>query len=94
MTFEGLLGFLLVAAICALLAFVAALLLRMRMSILAYVGAGLIGQAVGGALATALGAGGWPGHVAVGGGVHLLWTFAGALLVLLVVKLVGRVRPR
>jgi uncharacterized membrane protein YeaQ/YmgE (transglycosylase-associated protein family) len=93
MTFEGLLGFLLTAAICALLAFLAALLLRVRMSILAYVGAGLIGAAVGTFVASALDADRVPGEVTLlGARVHLLWAFVGSLLVVLVVKLVGRVR--
>ena len=92
MTSEGLLGFLLTAAICALLAFLAALLLRTRMSILAYVGAGLIGNAVGMWLATLIGAS-VPGNVSIGGAsVHLLWAFVGCLLVVLIVKLIGRAR--
>jgi hypothetical protein len=95
MTLEGLVGFLVVAAICGLLAFLAALLLRMRMSVLAYVGAGLIGRAIGIALAHAIHGTGWPGNVALmGEGVHLLFTFFGALLVLLIVKLLGRARAR
>jgi uncharacterized membrane protein YeaQ/YmgE (transglycosylase-associated protein family) len=92
MTSEGLLSFLLLAAICALLAFLAALLLRTRMSILAYVGAGLIGNAVGMWLAKLIGAS-VPGDITIAGAnVHLLWAFVGCLLVVLVVKLVGRTR--
>ena len=92
MTSEALLGWLLTAAICALLAFLAALLLRTRMSILAYVGAGLIGNAVGMWLATLVGTS-VPGNISVAGAnVHLLWAFVGCLLVMLVVKLVGRSR--
>jgi uncharacterized membrane protein YeaQ/YmgE (transglycosylase-associated protein family) len=83
---DVLVAVLLEAAICALLAFLAAWLLRMRQSVLGYIGAGLLGQGIGSWLAAALNAGGWPVTVDVGSAhVHLLWTFVGALLVLLVV---------
>ena len=94
MHLELLVSVLLNAAICALLAALAALLLRMRLSVLAYLGAGLLGQGLGTWLAAATGAGGWPGSIQLGGAtVHLLWTFVGALLVLVVAKLVRRGLP-
>lgn len=72
-------------AICALIAFVAALLLRTRLPILSLVGAGLFGAALGGWIGGAVGGGGWPMTVTVAGAsVHLLWTFVGALLTILV----------
>jgi uncharacterized membrane protein YeaQ/YmgE (transglycosylase-associated protein family) len=91
--FEALLGFLLTAVICALLAFLASLLVRTRMSILAYVGAGLIGAAVGAFLAALVRGGDWPGRIDfAGAGVHLLWAFVGSLIDVLIVKLIGRSR--
>jgi hypothetical protein len=93
MTSEGLLGFLLAAAICALLAFLVAWLLRVRMSVLAYVGAGLLGRAIGLWLARLVKGEGLPGELTfAGASVHILWTLIGTLLVVLVVKLLGRAR--
>lgn len=87
---NSLLAILLVTLICALLAFLAALLLRMRQGALGYIGAGLLGNMIGLWLAGVLNAN-VPGHIEVAGAsVHLLWAFLGALLVLLIAKLVGR----
>lgn len=91
--FDFLLGVLLTAAICALLAWLAALLLKTKQSVLGYIGAGLLGNGIGAWLALATGTGTWPGKVDIGpASVHLLWAFIGILLVLLVVRLVGRAR--
>lgn len=88
---ENLLWILVVAAICGLIAFLAALLLRMRLSVLAYLGAGLLGWRIGIWLANAFHATDWPGHITLGpDSLFLIWTFLGALLVLLVAKLVSR----
>ena len=94
MNAEALLKILIVAAICALLAFLASLLLRRRHSVLGYLGAGLLGEQIGGWLAGALKATDWPVKITLSGAtVHLLWTFVGALLVLLVCRLLtGRGR--
>lgn len=87
---NDLLAILLVTLITALLAFLAALLLRMRQPVLGYIGAGLLGHMIGLWLAGALNAN-LPGSITLGGAtVHLLWAFIGALLILLIVKLVGR----
>src|SRR5689334_20284446 len=87
---NDLLAILLVVLITGLLAFLAALLLRMRQSVLGYIGAGLFGHMLGLWLAGALKAD-LPGSITVAGAtVHLLWAFIGALLILLIVKLVGR----
>jgi hypothetical protein len=96
MTFDALLAVLLTAAICGLVAFLAALLLRTRTSVLGYVGAGLLGKGIGEWLGAALKAMDWPFSISLGGAVvHVLWTFVGALIVLLVAKLVaGRGRWR
>jgi hypothetical protein len=91
MDLDGLVGFLLTSAICALLAFVAALLLRLRLAVLAYVGAGLLGQGIGSWIGGLVKGTDWPGRVTLGSAtVHLLWTFDGALLVLLVYRLFAR----
>jgi len=88
MSLEALLGILLTTTICALLAFLAALLLRTRQSILGYIGAGLLGQAIGMWIAAAVHATDWPYTLILGAStVHLLWTFIGALIVLLVFRL-------
>lgn len=93
MNVEALVALLLTVAICALLAFLAALLLRTRPSILGYIGAGLFGQGLGGWLGAAVKGTGWPYVLTIGGAsVHLLWTFVGALLVLLVFRLAPRAR--
>jgi hypothetical protein len=93
MNFDGLLALLLAAAICAGLAFLAGLLLRTRPSWLGLLGAGLLGQGLGTWAAGAFGATGWPGRVSIAGAdVHLLWTFLGALLVLLVARYLPRLR--
>ncbi|HVG92825.1 MAG TPA: hypothetical protein VND21_00125 [Planctomycetota bacterium] len=90
---EALLALLLAAAICTVLAFLAGLLLRMRPSWLGLLGAGLLGQGLGQWAAAAFGASGWPGRVSLAGAdVHLLWTFLGALVVLLVARYVPRLR--
>jgi|GEM_PF-2611316 len=74
-------------AICALIAFVAALLLRTRLPVLSLMGAGLFGAALGGWIGGAVGGLGWPQTVTVAGAsVHLLWTFVGALLTILVAR--------
>jgi uncharacterized membrane protein YeaQ/YmgE (transglycosylase-associated protein family) len=87
---NDLLAILLVTLICGLLAFLAALLLRMRASVLGYIGAGLLGNMIGLWLAGVIG-GNLPGSITVAGAtVHLLWTFIAALLILLIVKLVAR----
>ncbi len=79
-------------AICTLIAFLAALLLRTRLAVLSLMGAGLFGAAIGGWIGGAVGGSGWPGSVTVAGAsVHLLWTFVGALLTILVAR-VGRTR--
>jgi uncharacterized membrane protein YeaQ/YmgE (transglycosylase-associated protein family) len=89
MNLDVLIGVLLTAAICGLLAFLAALLLRTRVSILGYIGAGLFGQGIGMWLAGAVHGGAWPYALTVStASVHLLWTFVGALLVLLVFRYV------
>jgi uncharacterized membrane protein YeaQ/YmgE (transglycosylase-associated protein family) len=91
MSLEALLGVLLTAALCALLAFLAALLLRTRQSILGYIGAGLLGQGIGMWIAAALHTTDWPYTLILGAAsVHLLWVFVGALIVLLVFRLVPR----
>lgn len=91
MSLEVLVGVLVNAALCALLAFLAALLLRTRQSILGYIGAGLLGQGIGMWIAVAVRGTGWPYTLKLGAAmVHLLWVFVGALLVLLVVKLLQR----
>jgi uncharacterized membrane protein YeaQ/YmgE (transglycosylase-associated protein family) len=91
MQLNALLGLLLTVAICALIAFVAALVLRSRPSILGCIGAGLFGQALGLWIAGTVHGVGWPYTLAIiGPGVHLLWTFVGALLVLLVFRYVPR----
>jgi uncharacterized membrane protein YeaQ/YmgE (transglycosylase-associated protein family) len=91
MNVDVLLGVLLTAAICALLAFLAALLLKTRLSILGYVGAGLLGQGIGMWIASAARGTTWPYTLAIGASsVHLLWVFVGALLVLLVFRLLPR----
>jgi hypothetical protein len=92
---ENLLWILVGAALCALIAFLAALLLRMRLSVLAYIGAGLLGWRIGVWMANAFHATTWPGSFNLGPEpFFLLWTFLGALLVLLVAKLLGRANFR
>ena len=91
MNADALVGVLLTALICALLAFLAALLLRTRQSILGYVGAGLLGQGIGSWLAGVVHGTSWPYALTVSSSsVHLLWTFVGALIVLLVFRYVPR----
>ena len=85
MNLEGLLRFLLAAAICAGLAFVATLILKRRHGVLALVGAGLLGQGIGSWFAGLVHGADWPVVVA---SVHLLWTFVGALLVLFVFRFI------
>jgi hypothetical protein len=86
-----LLWILVLAAICGLIAFLAGLLLRMRLSVLAYVGAGLLGWLIGGWMANEFNATTWPGKFDLGPyAVFLLFTFLAALLVLLIAKLIGR----
>jgi uncharacterized membrane protein YeaQ/YmgE (transglycosylase-associated protein family) len=93
MHLEMLLSILVVALICAVLAFLAALLLRLRLSILGYLGAGLLGSQLGGWLASVFNAGGVPGQISMtGASVHVVWAFVGALLVLLVVKFLPPLR--
>lgn len=93
MNFDALLGLLLTVAICALIAFVAALLLRTRQSVLGYIGAGLFGSMLGGWLAGAVKGTTWPGKVDFSGAsVHLLWTFVGALILLLIFRYAPRAR--
>lgn len=88
---EALLGILLGTLICALLAFLAALLLRTRQSVLGYIGAGLFGQLIGMWLAAVIHGGSWPFVLTVSTtSVHLLWTFVGALIVLLVFRFTPR----
>lgn len=91
MSIEALLGVLLTAAICGLLAYLAALLLKTRTSVLGYIGAGLLGQGIGMWLAGAVKGTDWPYTLTISSSsVHLLWVFVGALIVLLVVRLVSR----
>ena len=90
MNLDVLVGILVAAAICALLAFLASLLLKGRHTVLAYLGAGLLGQAIGGWIGAAVHGTGWPVAVTLAGAtVHLLWTFVGALIVLLVARLIA-----
>lgn len=89
MNIDVLIGVLLTAAICGLLAFLAALVLKTRASILGYVGAGLLGRGIGMWLAGLVRGTEWPYALNVStASVHLLWTFVGALLVLLVFRYV------
>jgi len=91
MNVDALLGLLVTVAICALIAFLAALLLRTRTSVLGYIGAGLFGQRLGMWIAGAVKGTEWPYTLTVlDSGVHLLWTLVGALLVLLVFRFVPR----
>jgi uncharacterized membrane protein YeaQ/YmgE (transglycosylase-associated protein family) len=91
---NDLLGILLVTLITGLLAFLAAMLLRIRQPVLGYIGAGLLGHMIGLWLAGALKAN-LPGSITLAGAtVHLLWAFIGALLILLIVKLLGRANFR
>ena len=91
MSLEVLVGVLVNAALCALLAFLAALLLRTRQSILGCLGAGLLGQGIGMWIAVAVRGTGWPCTLKLGAAlVHLLWVLVGALLVLLVVRILQR----
>jgi hypothetical protein len=94
MNVEALIAILLTTAICAGLAFVAALLLKSRFGLLALVGAGLFGQQLGGWLGAAVHGTDWPYTLTVAhASVHLLWTFVGALGVLLLFRLIpGRSR--
>ena len=93
MYLEALLALLLTVAICALLAFLAALLLRSRHGVLGYIGAGLFGQGLGSWLASVAQGGGWPGSVTLSGStVHLLWTFLGALIILLIFRYAPRAK--
>ena len=91
MNVDALVGLLVNTALCALLAFLAALLLRTRQSILAYIGAGLFGQALGMWIAGAVHGTAWPYTLTIAtSSVHLLWTFLGALIVLLLFRYVPR----
>jgi len=91
MNIEILLGVLLTAAICGLLAYLAALLLKTRQGLLGYVGAGLLGMGIGMWFAGVIDATSWPYTLIIGSAsVHLLWTFAGALLVLFLFRWVPR----
>ena len=93
MNLDNLLALLITVAVCALLAFLAALLLRTRHGVLAYIGAGLFGQGLGLWASGAFHTSTWPGQVTLGtASVHLLWTFLGALVVLAVFRLVPRMR--
>ena len=95
MILESFLAMLLTVAICALLAFVASLLLRSPQGILGYIGAGLFGQMLGAWIASAVKGGSWPGSVTLAGSsVHLLWTFLGALIILAIFRYAPRVRRR
>ena len=91
MNLEALVGLLLTVVICALLAFLAALLLKTRQSVLGYIGAGLFGRLLGGWIGDAVHGAAWPYTLTIStASVHLLWTFVGALLVLLVFRFVPR----
>ena len=91
MNVDALVGILINTALCALLAFLAAMLLRTRQSILAYIGAGLFGQALGMWIAGAVRGTAWPYTLTIASSsVHLLWTFLGALIVLLLFRYVPR----
>ena len=90
MEIEALLAILLIAAICAGLSFLLALLLKTRQSILGDVGAGLLGNGIGTWIGGSLHAMHWPGLLTfAGASVHLLWAAVGVLLVLLVFRLVS-----
>ena len=97
MSTDAFLGFLLATAVCALLAFLAALLLRTRLSVLGSIGTGLLGQGIGSWIAGLVHGMAWPYFLTLTTtGVHLLWTFLGALLVLLIVRYTpraGKARP-
>jgi uncharacterized membrane protein YeaQ/YmgE (transglycosylase-associated protein family) len=83
---------LIAALLFGVLAFVAALLLRTRQSVLGYVGAGFIGNGLGLWL---FGLAKFPDPLtlpASAGGVAVLATFLGALIVLLLFRLAGRAR--
>lgn len=89
---SALLAVLVQAALAALIAFLAALLLRARPPVLSLVGAGLLGAGIGTFLGAAVGGLGWPFTVAVAGAsLHVTWTFVGALLTLYVAR-VARTR--
>jgi uncharacterized membrane protein YeaQ/YmgE (transglycosylase-associated protein family) len=89
MNIDVLIAILLTTAICAGLAFVATLLLKSRVGLLSLIGAGLFGQQLGGWLGAAVHGTQWPYTLVVGGAsVHLLWTFVGALGVLLLFRLI------
>ncbi len=91
MNVDALVGLLLTVAICGLLAFLAALLLRTKQSVLGYVGAGLFGHLLGMWIAGAVHGTAWPYTLSIStASVHLLWTFVGALLILLVFRFVPR----
>ena len=67
MNLDVLVGILIAAAICALLAFLAGLLLRSRHSVLAYLGAGLLGERIGAWLSNVFHAADWPVKVTLSG---------------------------
>lgn len=91
MNFEGLFAILGTAAICALLAWIVGLLLKVRPGVLGCIGAGLLGNGLGGWLAAALKVEGLRLRLTIGASsVDLVWTTVGALIVLLVAKFLPR----
>ena len=83
---DALVSLLIDALLIGVIAFLAALILRMRQGVLAYVGAGFLGRGIGSWLFEML-------HVKdplVVHGVPVLATLVGAVLVFLIVKLIGR----
>lgn len=89
---SALLAVLVQAALAALIAFLAALLLRSRPPVLSLIGAGLLGAGIGTWIGAAVGGLGWPFTIAVAGAsLHVTWTFVGALLTLYVAR-VARTR--
>jgi uncharacterized membrane protein YeaQ/YmgE (transglycosylase-associated protein family) len=73
------------------LAFVATFVTKQRRTILALIGAGLLGKELGWWLAEAVHGTDWPIMItwaSAGVAVHLLWTFVGAIAVLLVFRII------
>lgn len=77
------LGLVVIPVACAVLAFLAGLVLRQRETLLGYFGAGWLGNLLASAVRSALKIDPWR---AIGIADPLLWVFGGCLVVLLVVR--------
>jgi uncharacterized membrane protein YeaQ/YmgE (transglycosylase-associated protein family) len=92
---DALLDLLVTAAVVGVLGFVASLLVRLRQGFFGSIGAGFLGLGVGTWLAGVLKIAKDPVSLTVGGAsVPVLYAFVGALIVLLLARLVLRARRR